>query len=163
MGPETKDLVMTLRTAREDLGLSIGEVMEMLKKYSEDTGTIPPSPTSVRSVLNGDLEKISGFSMATLAPLRAVLIHGNAGTPEDRINALLDVIRLQEETIDHLTAQLKALEDTQQSRCKKCEADMDFLKKQIAIKDRRMERKDAWIAELLKLPATDDVEEAVAP
>ena len=153
---------MSLRAARDDLGLTIGEVMELLRRNSEETGAPLPSLTSVRSVLNGDLDKIGGFSLETLSPLRAVLIHGNAGTPEDRINALLDVIRLQEETIDHLTAQLKELEETQSVRCRKCEKDMDFLKKQIAIKDRRMERKDKWIAELLKLPADDGTEDELA-
>lgn len=160
MGPgTTRDLVMTLRTAREDLGLSINEIMALLKKNSEETGAAMPSPTSVRSVLNGDLDKISGFSLETLAPLRAVLIHKKAGNTEDRINTLLDVIKMQEDTIQRLTEQLKAVEETQQIRCRKCELDMKFYKDQIKLKDRRMERKDKWIAELLKLPNTNDQDE----
>ena len=159
MGPgTTRDIVMTLRAAREDLGLSINEIMALLKKNREENGAAMPSPTSVRSVLNGDLDKISGFSLETLAPLRDVLIHNKAGNIEDRITALLDVIRMQEETIQRLSEQLKAIEETQQSRCRKCEQDMEFYKAQIAIKDKRMERKDRWIAELLKLPKEEEAE-----
>ena len=163
MGPgTTRDIVMTLRKAREDFGLSINEIMALLKKHSEETGAPLPSPTSVRSVLNGDLDKISGFSMDTLSPLREVLIHGEVGNPEERIDALLDVISMQEETIQRLTEELKAVEETQQIRCKKCEADMKFYKEQIAIKDKRMERKDRWIAELLKLPLAETEETEIS-
>ena len=147
---------MTLRAARADLGLSINEIMALLKKNSEENGAALPSPTSVRSVLNGDLDKISGFSLETLSPLRDVLIHNKAGNIEDRITALLDVIRIQEETIQKLSDQLKTIEETQKIRCEKCEQDMAFYKAQIAIKDKRMERKDRWIAELLKLPREDE-------
>ena len=59
---------------------------------------------------------------------------------------------MQEETIQRQLEELKALSETQRLRCKKCEADVHFYKDQIAIKDRRMERKDRWIAQLLKLP-----------
>lgn len=157
MGPgTTRDIVMTLRKAREDFGLSINEIMALLKKNSEETGAPLPSATSVRSVLNGDLDKISGFSIDTLTPLRDVLIHKEIGTPQERIDALLDVICMQEQTIQRLTEELKSVEDTQQIRCRKCEEDMKFYKEQIAIKDKRMERKDRWIAKLLKLPLVDD-------
>lgn len=157
MGPgTTRDMVMTLRAAREDLGLSINEIMALLKKNADKTGASMPSPTSVRSVLNGDLDKISGFSLETLSPLRDVLIHQDSGTTQDRINALLDVLRMQEETIQRLTDQIAAMEAAQAEKCRKCESDMKFYRDQIAIKDRRMERKDRWIAELLKLPREEE-------
>ena len=153
VGPgTTRDMVMTLRAARERLGLSINEVMVLLTKNSEETGAALPSPTTVRSVLNGDLDKISGFSVDTLSPLRDVLIRREIGDPQERINVLLDVISMQEETIQRQLEELKALSEAQRLRCKKCEADVHFYKDQIAIKDRRMERKDRWIAQLLKLP-----------
>ena len=149
-------MVMTLRAAREDLGLSINEIMALLKKNADITGASVPSPTSVRSVLNGDLDKISGFSLETLSPMRDVLIHQDAGTTQDRINALLDVLRMQEETIQHLTDQIAQMEASQQTKCAKCESDRKFYMNQIQIKDRRMERKDRWIAELLKLPREEN-------
>lgn len=157
-GP-TRDLVMQIRIARESLGLSVSEVMQLLREHSEKTGAPMPGETTVRSVLSGDLERISGFSHeATLLPLKEVLIHG--GQKDDavlqaRIDSLLDVLRIQEETIKELTRQLSELERTQQAKCEKCESDRRFYKDQIKLKDRRMERKDKWIAELLKLPSGD--------
>lgn len=158
-GP-TRDLVMQLRIARESLGLSIGEVMHMLTEHSEKTGTPIPGETTVRSVLTGDLEKISGFSHeTTLLPLKEVLIHGgqqDGAVLQARIDSLLEVLRIQEETIRDLTRQLTDLEAAQEAKCRKCESDMKFYRDQIAIKDRRMERKDRWIAELLKLPREEE-------
>lgn len=145
-------MVMTLRAARERLGLSINEIMLLLTKNSEETGAALPSQTTVRSILNGDLDKISGFSVDSLSPLRDVLIRREIGDPQERINVLLDVISMQEETIQRQSEELKVLSETQRLHCKKCEADVKFYKDQIAIKDRRMERKDRWIAQLLKLP-----------
>lgn len=168
MGPgPTRNTVLQLRSAREDLGLSISEIMELLKQNHESTGAAYPSESSVRSVLNGDLDKISGFSHdATLGPLKAVLLKEKE---QYRIDELLGIIKTQEAEIAALTRRLAIAEETyqaerkaaaeaQQMRCSKCERDTAFLKEQIAIKDRRMERKDKWIAELLKLPIQDEEE-----
>lgn len=153
MGPgQTRDTVMELRAARGTK--SISEIMALLEENSKKTGAPVPCESSVRSVLTGDLDKISGFNQdSTLKPLHDVLIK-SAGS-----EALLEIIRMQEETIQRLAAQLAALEDSQKARCKKCEQDIAKLWGQIAIKDRRMERKDRWIAELLKLPGENDEQE----
>lgn len=150
MGPgPTRDTVMELRAARGNK--SISEIMFMLEEYSKRTGGPLPCESSVRSVLMGDLDRISGFNQAgTLNPLRAVLI------PNADQDALLEIIKMQEETIQHLADQLKEITEAQRTRCTKCEKDVEKLWSQIAIKDRRMERKDRWIAELLKLPKEDE-------
>ena len=152
MGPgPTRDLVMELRAARGNK--TISEIMFMLEEHSKQTGGPLPCESSVRSVLSGDLDKIGGFNqVGTLNPLRAVLM------PDADKDALLSIIRMQEETIQSLAAQIKALEDAQRTRCKKCEQDVEKLWGQIAIKDKRMERKDRWIAELLKLPKEEEAE-----
>ena len=146
MGPgPTRDRVMELRAARGNK--TISEIMLLLEEHSKQTGGPLPCESSVRSVLTGDLDKISGFNpVGTLNPLREVLI------PNANQDALLEIIKMQEATIQALSSQLKAIEDAQRTRCRKCEQDVEKLWGQIAIKDRRMERKDRWIAELLKLP-----------
>lgn len=142
---------MELRAARGTK--TINEIMAMLEENSRETGMACPSESSVRNVLTGDLNKISGFNYeGTLHPLRDVLL------PSTSTDALLEILRLQEEAIKDLTAQLAEREAAQQARCRKCEEDMAFYKAQIAIKDRRMERKDRWIAELLKLPKEEEAE-----
>ena len=150
MGPgPIRDLVMELRAARGNK--TISEIMFMLEEHSKQTGGPLPCESSVRSVLTGDLDKISGFNqVGTLNPLRDVLI------PNANQDALLEIIRMQHETIQGLTDQIAALEEAQKVRCAKCEKDMEFYRHQIAIKDRRMERKDRWIAELLKLPREEE-------
>ncbi len=152
MGPgPIRDSVMELRAARGKK--TISEIMLLLEENSKKTGEPLPCESSVRSVLTGDLEKISGFNqMGTLNPLRKVLI------PHANQDVLLDIIRMQHETIQGLTDQIAALEAAQKARCAKCEKDMEFYRHQIKLKDNRMERKDRWIAELLKLPKEEEAE-----
>ncbi len=150
MGPgPTKDAVLELRAARGTK--SISEIMDMLAENSRKTGGPLPCESSVRSVLTGDLDKISGFNQAgTLNPLREVLI------PNASQDALLEIIRMQHETIQGLTDQLAAIREAQNAKCAKCEKDIEFYRHQIKLKDNRMERKDRWIAELLKLPKEEE-------
>ena len=152
MGPgPTRDLVMELRAARGSK--TISEIMALLEENSKKTGGPLPCESSVRSVLMGDLDKITGFNhVGTLHPLQDVLI------PSAKKDALLEVLRMQEETIQDLTQQLAELQEAQKKRCAKCEKDIEFYHTQIKLKDRRMERKDKWIAELLKLPTTSEDE-----
>ena len=156
MGPgPTYDRVMELRAAKEKRGLSIAEILTMLKENGAVTGAAVPSESSVRSVLTGDLDKISGFSYeGTLHPLESVLLPKSAS--DAAMSVMLDIMRAQEETIRNLTERLQAVEEAQRNRCKKCEADTAKLWGQIAIKDRRMERKDRWIAKLLELPIQEE-------
>lgn len=165
MGPgPTRDLVLRIREARDGLGLSVHTVMELLAEHSAKNGTPCPSESTVRSVLTGDLDKISGFSHeGTLYPLRDVLLRGDAQAEEAHVESLLAVIRMQEDMIIKLYADFEAFDQerkaaaiAQAERCKKCERDTAKLWDQIAIKDRRMERKDRWIAELLKLPREEE-------
>ena len=177
MGPgATRDLVISLRVRRDERGLSIGDIMALLKENSEKNGTALPSESTVRSVLNGDLERIGGFSYdATLMPLKQILLPpemSEESITKTDVEGLLAVIRIQEETIKNLTRQLETARDAyerekretaslQKQRCDKCEKDIAFYKSQIAIKDKRMERKDKWIAELLKLPLAEDEETGI--
>ena len=152
MGPgQTRDTVMELRAARGSK--SIAEIMALLEESSRKTGDPLPCESSVRSVLMGDLDKISGFNAtSTLNPLRKVLI------PSATQDALLEIIHMQEETIQRLADQLKTIEDAQRTRCKKCEQDVEKLWGQIEIKDKRMERKDRIIAGLMKLQTGEEYE-----
>lgn len=151
-------MILDLRAAREERDLSISKIMDLLKTASDKTGAALPSETSVRSVMTGDLEKISGFSYeSTLLPLKAVLRpKENDALCMERIAVILDVLRMQEETIARLTVQLREAEAARHERCRKCAEHMDFYKSQIKLKDNRMERKDRWIAQLLKLPEDEE-------
>ena len=66
-----------------------------------------------------------------------------------RIEGLMAVIKLKEETIAQITEQFNELKKSQAFKCAKCAEDVKFLKGQIALKDARMDKKDEWIDRLL--------------
>ena len=158
-GP-TKELVIQLRAIREELNLSISDVLSMLKEQ----GT-PLSESTVRRVLDQDIENISGFSYeATLMPLSDLLLPkgdtSDSTLSAARIESLIAIIEIKNEEINNLTQQFKETRDNyereqkkaeeqQAIRCKRCEENMAFLKEQIALKDARMDKKDEWIDRLL--------------
>ena len=142
----TKNLVMRLRAARDDRGLSIQELVTQ-------TGI---SESTIRRVFVDDINGISGFNYeGTLAPLIDLLLlqadKGDSELTQARIDGLLAVIQLKDETIDKITRQIGELKEGQASRCAKCAEDIAFLKAQIGLKDARMDKKDEWIDQLLGL------------
>ena len=52
-----------------------------------------------------------------------------------------------------ITKQFEAQKAAQAARCAKCADDTEFIKKQIDLKDARMDAKDAWIDKLLEQQA----------
>lgn len=140
----TKNLVIRLRAIREDLGLTIQELMAQ-------TGL---SESTLRRVFNDDIDNITGFNYeGTLMPLCDLLLPAgdtsNSGLSQERIDGLLAVIEIKNQMIEDLTKQFKEAKVRQADRCKKCEKDIEFLKKQIDLKDARMDKKDEWIDRLL--------------
>ena len=140
----TKNLVLRLRAIREDLGLTIPELMAQ-------TGL---SESTVRRVFTDDIDSVSGFNYeGTLMPLCDLLLPKGDTNDSDlsqaRIDGLLAVIEIKNQMIEDLTKQFEEARVRQADRCKKCEKDMDFLRKQIDLKDARMDKKDEWIDRLL--------------
>lgn len=147
-GP-TKALVLRLRAIRNELNLSIADILEKL-----DEAKTPLSESSVRRVLDHDLDDISGFNYeSTLMPIADVLLPKgdtkDSELSEERINALLAIIDIKNETIARITEQFNEAKKSQVSKCAKCAEDVAFLKGQIALKDARMDKKDEWIDRLL--------------
>ena len=154
-GP-TKALVLRLRAIRKELNLSIADILEKL-----DEARTPLSESSVRRVLDHDLDDISGFNYeATLMPIADILLPKgdtkDSSLSEERINALLAIIDIKNETIadrdrtiETMTRQFSEAEAKQKNRCAKCADDVAFLKDQIKLKDMRMDKKDEWIDRLL--------------
>ena len=154
-GP-TKDLVLRLRAIRDELGLSISDIVNKLEE--ENT---PLSESTVRRVFDHDLEDISGFSYNnTLMPIADILLPKgdtkDSSLSAERIEALIAIIEIKNEMIadrDHTIAEMKQhfadVEAKQKSRCAKCEDNVSFMKEQIKLKDERMDKKDEWIDRLL--------------
>lgn len=140
----TKNIVKSLRAIRDERGITIPELVSK-------TGI---SESTLRRVFVDDFDTISGFSYDnTLAPLIDLLLPkgdtSDSALSQARIDGLMAVIQIKEETIAKITAQMQELKDSQANRCKKCAEDIAFLKAQIALKDARMDKKDEWIDRLL--------------
>ena len=140
----TKNIVKSLRSIREERGLTISELVTQ-------TGI---SETTLRRVFVDDIDSISGFSYdGTLAPLIDLLLPKGDTTDsalsQARIDGLMAVIDIKDETIAQMTAQIAEMKKAQTDKCKKCAEDTKFLKEQIALKDARMDKKDEWIDRLL--------------
>lgn len=154
-GP-TKDLVLRLRAIREELGLSIADIVAKL-----DEAKTPLSESTVRRVLDHDLDEISGFSYDnTLMPIADILLPKgdtkDSSLSAERIEALLAIVEIKNEmiadrdrTIETMTKQFAEADARQKNRCSKCADEVAFLKAQIALKDARMDKKDEWIDRLL--------------
>lgn len=140
----TKSIVKSLRSIREERGLTISELVSA-------TGI---SETTLRRVFVDDLDNISGFSYdGTLAPLIDLLLPkgdtSDSTLSQARIDGLMAVIQIKDETIAQMTAQIAEMKKAQTNKCAKCAEDTQFLKNQIALKDARMDKKDEWIDRLL--------------
>ena len=140
----TKNIVKSLRAARDERGLTIPDIVSQ-------TGI---SESTLRRVFLDDIETISGFSYeGTLAPLIDLLLKKgdieDSALSQTRIDGLLALIAVKDETITNIKKQIEEQRNAQQTKCAKCAEEVDFLKQQIALKDARMDKKDEWIDRLL--------------
>lgn len=144
MNSPTKNIVASLRAIRDERGITISEL-------AQQTGI---SETTLRRVFLDDLDNIGGFSYeGTLAPLIDLLLPKGDTTDsalsQARIDGLLAVIEIKNQMIENIKRQIEEQKTAQQTKCAKCAAEVDFLKKQIYLKDARMDKKDEWIDRLL--------------
>ncbi len=140
----TKGIVRSLRTARDERGLTLPDI-------ASRTGI---SDSTLRRVFLDDIDGISGFSYEnTLAPLIEMLLKKGDTTDsalsQTRIEGLLALIAEKDERIAKLSEQALMLQADHADRCRKCADEITFLKRQIALKDERMDKKDEWINQLL--------------
>ena len=144
MNSPTKNIVTSLRAIRDERGITIPEL-------AQQTGI---SETTLRRVFIDDIDNIGGFSYeGTLAPLIGLLLPKGDTTDsalsQARIDGLLAVIEIKNEMIANIKKQFAEQRESQQRKCAKCAEEVDFLKKQIDLKDMRMDKKDEWIDRLL--------------
>ena len=140
----TKNIVQSLRAIREERGMTIAELINQ-------TGI---SESTLRRVFVDDLDAIGGFSYeGTLAPLIDLLLPkgdtNDSALSQARIDGLMAVVAMKDESIRKLRDQFEEWKTAQLEKCAKCADEIYFLKKQIDLKDARMDKKDEWIDRLL--------------
>ena len=141
----TKNIVKSLRAIREERNISIQDLVDQ-------TGI---SESTLRRVFLDDFDRLSGFNYdGTLAPLIDLLLPkgdtSDSALSQARIDGLMAVIAIKNETIENITRQIQESKAQQAARCQKCEKDIAYLKHQIDLKDMRMDKKDEWIDRLLQ-------------
>lgn len=147
----TQEIIRSLKAVQEKQNLSIPQIKAML----DSTGAYV-SMTTLRRVFAKDSETEDSFNYeTTLRPIAQVLLHDKGHYTQDEVvlakyETYEAICRHKDEVIDGLRKQLEALREEHDARCKECEKRQNFLMDQIALKDRRMERKDEIINRLLE-------------
>ena len=146
----TQEIIRSLKSVKEKQNLSISQIKSMV----DATGAYI-SMTTIRRVFADESETADSFNYEqTLRPIAQALLHDRGLYTEDELalakyETYEAINRHKDEVIESLHKQIEALRDEHDARCKECEKRQNFLMDQIALKDKRMERKDAIIDKLL--------------
>ena len=133
-------IVSRLKKVREEEGLSYQRIVELVEKNG---GCV--SLSTVKRVFEEGSEAYGWQYENTLKPIAdAVLgVYGpSSAASADEADALKAVIDYKSEKVAALEAQLARCEESYRRR-------LDFLREQIALKDARIDRRDAMIEKLL--------------
>lgn len=135
-------IIAGLKKVRAEEGLSYQRIVEMVE---QNGGCV--SLSTVKRVFEEGSEAYGWQFENTLKPIAdAVLgVYGpSAAASADEADALKAVIDYKSEKVADLTAQLARCEESYRRR-------LDFLRDQIALKDARIDRRDAMIEKLLNV------------
>ena len=135
------EIITKLKKVREEEGISYQRIVELVE---QNGGYV--SLSTVKRVFSEGSESYGFQYENTLKPIAdAVLgIYSPSadGATADEADAMKAIIDYKSEKIAELTAQLERVEESYRRR-------LDFLKDQIALKDTRIDRRDAMIERLL--------------
>lgn len=134
------DIITKLKKVREEEGISYQRIVELVE---QNGGAV--SISTVKRVFSEGSESFGWQYENTLKPIAdAVLgIYGpSEAATADEADALKAIIDYKSEKISELTAQLERCEESYRRR-------IEFLKDQIALKDERIDRRDATMERLL--------------
>ena len=157
---DTREIIIGLKATQKERGLSIQDIMQLLADSHSSLGE-----TTVRRVFKDGSEDNDSFNYGTtLKPLvEALAVYGKS---DAEAQLLLATNRYKDRLIEDLQAQKETMREQFEKRCAEYEARMMDWMKQIDLKDKRMDRKDAIIEKLLdkvlvcsKCPVNNDGEE----
>ena len=134
------EIISKLKKVREENGLSYQKIVELVEKNGEAV-----SLSTVKRVFEEGSESYGFQYENTLKPIAdAVLgIYESSDTvTPDEADALKAIIDYKSDRIAELQAQIEQTEESYHRR-------LDFLKDQIALKDKRIDRRDDMIEKLL--------------
>ena len=143
----TQEIIIKLKAVKEARNLSIAQI----KSAVESSGGIV-SETTLRRVFAPHSETDDSFSYDnTLKPIATAILlteNDNSETEADR-KAFMAIAKYKDALIEELERKIVTLREHYEQRCAEYEMRMKFLRNQIELKDRRMDRKDKQIEQLL--------------
>ena len=165
----TRDVIIKLKEVREEKGLSYNDILSLVEKSGDYI-----SRSSIQRVFSDGSEDLTFNYERTIRPIAKALL--DIETIEDTdnmdIQAMKSLLRYKMQRIEELEAQneqLKTLLDKEKIKYheklekerERSNRSIDFLKEQVALKDKRMDlllesvnEKDSRYQELLKLILT---------
>lgn len=133
-------IISKVKKVRDDNGLTCQAIHDLVQKNGIDV-----SLSTIKRIFEDGSETYGFQYESTLKPVvDAVLgIYGDSkAATEDEADAMKAVIDFKSDRITELEAQLQRCEESYKRR-------IEFLKKQISLKDERIDRRDAMIEKLL--------------
>ena len=143
---DNRELIIELKKARNEKDITLPRLLEMLKAERKDVGM-----TTLKRVFKEGSEDNDSFKQSTLKPIAELLLdEDNDGTSNGlEIMRLESELRVKEETITTLNNQINSLiVQIEQARAEAAKQ-MEFLHKQIELKDKRMDTKDVLIQRVM--------------
>lgn len=140
LSAKISDIVMNLKKVREENGLSYQRIFDLVQESGNYV-----SISTIRRVFEEGSESYGWQYENTLKPIAAAVLGAysppdeTAGDVADTMQAIIDYKSLR---IRELEDQLARSEDSYKRR-------LEFIKHQIALKDERIDRRDAMIEKLV--------------
>lgn len=144
------EIVTKLKKVREENGISYPKIVELVEKNGEYV-----SLSTVKRVFEEGSESYGFQFENTLKPIaNAVLgIYDETDSvTASEVDALKAIVSYKSDKITELESRLERTEESYRRR-------LDFLKGQIALKDQRIDRRDAMIERLLNAVLEDRLQE----
>ena len=146
----TQNIIVQLKAVKAQQHLTISQIKEKV----DATGNIV-SETTIRRVFADKSEKDDSFSYeSTIRPIAQALLIADGYSDQSellqaKVASFEAIIKYKGELIESLKKQIDDMRVVQDEKCSECRKRQDFLREQIALKDERMDRKDAIIERLL--------------
>lgn len=132
------ELIKELKRIKTEKGYSLPQIMDMI----EEQGSYI-SMTTLRRVFAEGSETVGFRYDDTIQPIASALLDFDGEDDSDAVDALKNIIKIKNDEIAILHGQITKMQEDTRIR-------IDFLKKQIELKDQRMDEKDKIIDKLLK-------------
>lgn len=151
MSEKTKKIILELKKIREDNDYTLQRIQDMMEASGDFV-----SMTTLRRVFAEGSEDVNFRYQETIMPIAKVLIiNEDCPEPDQRSQALEDIINLKNEYIAELERQLDAERESAQREREAAQRRIDFLKDRLAKADERLEERGQYIKELFdRIPKT---------